>query len=93
VTFDEDTVVRDFGRCADLYTDKGREEIPCPPFLDRAGDLLKLYEAATQNRPVFTDGQWGKARRWKLSLRSFSHPKNAARLRCRIRYRAAASAL
>jgi phthalate 4,5-cis-dihydrodiol dehydrogenase len=36
-------------------------EIPCPPFLDRAGDLLKLYEAATQNRPVFTDGQWGKA--------------------------------
>lgn len=45
-----------------LYTDNGREEIPCPPFLDRAGgDLLKLYEAATQNRPVFTDGQWGKA--------------------------------
>lgn len=44
-----------------LYTDNGREEIPCPPFLDRSGDLLKLYEAATQNRPVFTDGQWGKA--------------------------------
>lgn len=45
-----------------LYTNNGREEIPCPPFLDRAGDLLKLYEAATtQNRPVFTDGQWGKA--------------------------------
>ncbi len=54
-------MVRDSGRCADLYTDNGREEIPCPPFLDRAGDLLKLYEAATQNRPVFTDGQWGKA--------------------------------
>lgn len=44
-----------------LYADNGREEIPCPPFLDRAGDLLKLYEAATQNRPVFTDGKWGKA--------------------------------
>jgi phthalate 4,5-cis-dihydrodiol dehydrogenase len=44
-----------------LYTDNGREEIPCPPFLDRAGDLLKLYEAVTQNRPVSTDGKWGKA--------------------------------
>jgi phthalate 4,5-cis-dihydrodiol dehydrogenase len=44
-----------------IYIDKGREEILCPPFLDRAGDLLKLYEAVTQNRPVFTDGKWGKA--------------------------------
>ena len=44
-----------------LYTDKGREELPCPPYLDRGGDLLKLYEAVTQNRPVFTDGKWGKA--------------------------------
>jgi hypothetical protein len=59
--FDGDTVVCDSGRCADLYTDNGREEIPCPPFLDRAGDLLKLYEAVTQNRPVSTDGKWGKA--------------------------------
>lgn len=44
-----------------LYTDKGREEIACPPFLDRAGELLRLREAVTQNRPVFTDGKWGKA--------------------------------
>jgi phthalate 4,5-cis-dihydrodiol dehydrogenase len=44
-----------------LYTDNGREEISCPPFLDRAGDLLKMYEAVTQNRPVFADGNWGKA--------------------------------
>jgi phthalate 4,5-cis-dihydrodiol dehydrogenase len=44
-----------------IYTDAGREEILCPPFLDRAGDLLKLSEAVTQNRVVFTDGKWGKA--------------------------------
>jgi phthalate 4,5-cis-dihydrodiol dehydrogenase len=44
-----------------IYTESGREEIPCPPFLDRAGDLVKLYDAVTQNRPVFTDGKWGKA--------------------------------
>jgi phthalate 4,5-cis-dihydrodiol dehydrogenase len=44
-----------------LYTADGREEIPCPPFLDRAGALLKLYEAATQNRRVLADGKWGKA--------------------------------
>jgi phthalate 4,5-cis-dihydrodiol dehydrogenase len=44
-----------------LYTDDGREEVPCPPFLDRAGELLKLYDAVTQNRPVFAHGKWGKA--------------------------------
>jgi phthalate 4,5-cis-dihydrodiol dehydrogenase len=44
-----------------IYTESGREEIPCPPFLDRAGDLLRLHEAATRNRPVFADGKWGKA--------------------------------
>jgi phthalate 4,5-cis-dihydrodiol dehydrogenase len=44
-----------------VYTDKGREEIPCPPFLDRAGELQRLYAAVTQDRRVLTDGRWGKA--------------------------------
>jgi phthalate 4,5-cis-dihydrodiol dehydrogenase len=44
-----------------LYTDKGREEIACPPFLDRAGELLRLHDAVTRNRRVFADGKWGKA--------------------------------
>jgi len=44
-----------------VYTDKGREEIPCQPFLDRGGELLRLYEAVTLNRPVLADGRWGKA--------------------------------
>jgi phthalate 4,5-cis-dihydrodiol dehydrogenase len=44
-----------------IYTDQGREEIPCTPFLDRAGELIRLYEAITQKRPIFADGRWGKA--------------------------------
>jgi phthalate 4,5-cis-dihydrodiol dehydrogenase len=44
-----------------LYTPEGREEIFCPPFLDRAGELLKLCDAVTQNRPVITAGRWGEA--------------------------------
>jgi phthalate 4,5-cis-dihydrodiol dehydrogenase len=44
-----------------LYSDDGREEVPCLPFMDRAGELLKLHEAVTQSRPVFNDGKWGKA--------------------------------
>ena len=44
-----------------LYTDQGREEISCAPFMDRAGELLRLYEAVTQSRPEFADGKWGKA--------------------------------
>lgn len=44
-----------------VYTDKGREEILCPPFLDRAGELVRLREAVTENRPAFADGRWGKA--------------------------------
>jgi phthalate 4,5-cis-dihydrodiol dehydrogenase len=44
-----------------LYTSDGREEISCPPFMDRAGELVKLREAVFQSRPVFTDGKWGEA--------------------------------
>ncbi|HEX9444901.1 MAG TPA: Gfo/Idh/MocA family oxidoreductase [Candidatus Binatia bacterium] len=44
-----------------IYTDDGREEIACPPFLDRAGELVRLYEAVVEDRPVLADGKWGKA--------------------------------
>ena len=44
-----------------IYTEKGRAELACPPFLDRGAQLLKLHEAVTQNRSFFTDGRWGKA--------------------------------
>jgi phthalate 4,5-cis-dihydrodiol dehydrogenase len=44
-----------------LYTGEGREEILCPPFMDRAGELRRLYEAAVEGKPEFADGRWGKA--------------------------------
>ncbi|HEY2920631.1 MAG TPA: Gfo/Idh/MocA family oxidoreductase [Candidatus Binatia bacterium] len=44
-----------------VYTRDGCREIPCPAFLDRGETLLKLVEAATEHRPVPTDGRWGKA--------------------------------
>jgi phthalate 4,5-cis-dihydrodiol dehydrogenase len=44
-----------------IYTEEGREEILCPPFMDRAGELRRLYDAVIQDRPEFADGKWGKA--------------------------------
>ena len=44
-----------------VYTGEGREEISCAPFMDRAGELRRLYEAAIEGRPEFADGKWGKA--------------------------------
>jgi len=44
-----------------IYTANGREEIPCPPFLDRGMELNKLYQAVVENQPVFSDARWGKA--------------------------------
>ncbi len=44
-----------------VYTVTGREEVICPPFLDRAMELAKLRIAVIENRQVFTDGRWGKA--------------------------------
>jgi len=44
-----------------LYTQEGREELDCPPFLDRAGELLRLQDAVVRNQHVFTDGKWGEA--------------------------------
>lgn len=44
-----------------IYTANGRDEIPCPPFLDRGMELKKLYQAVIENQPVFSDARWGKA--------------------------------
>ena len=44
-----------------VYNGEGREEIICAPFMDRAGELRRLYEAAIEGRPEFADGKWGKA--------------------------------
>ena len=44
-----------------LYTREGREELSCPPFLDRAGELMRLHKAVLGNQQVFTDGKWGEA--------------------------------
>jgi phthalate 4,5-cis-dihydrodiol dehydrogenase len=44
-----------------VYTENGREEIICPPFMDRGAELKKLYQAVVENQPAFTDGCWGKA--------------------------------
>ena len=44
-----------------IYDEEGREEVFCPPFLDRGMELKKLYEAVVEKRPVVTDGRWGKA--------------------------------
>jgi phthalate 4,5-cis-dihydrodiol dehydrogenase len=44
-----------------LYTGDGCRQIPCPAFLDRGEALSRLVEAVNGNRPVLTDGRWGKS--------------------------------
>lgn len=44
-----------------VYTDDGCEEIICPPYQDRTGDLLEMRDAILENRPVFPEGRWGRA--------------------------------
>ena len=44
-----------------LYTEDGREEIPCPKGHGREVELLELAGALAQGRGVFPDGNWGKA--------------------------------
>jgi phthalate 4,5-cis-dihydrodiol dehydrogenase len=44
-----------------VYTDDGCEEIVCPPYLDRAAELLHLQAALASGRPVFPDAPWGRA--------------------------------
>ena len=44
-----------------LYTEDGREDIPCPNGHGREVELLELAGALAQGRGVFPDGSWGKA--------------------------------
>lgn len=44
-----------------VYTEDGREEIPCAPDDGRAAELRELQQAVAQHRPAFPDGRWGKA--------------------------------
>jgi phthalate 4,5-cis-dihydrodiol dehydrogenase len=44
-----------------IYTDDGCEEQICPPYLDRAAELLHMREAVTTGGTVFPDAPWGRA--------------------------------
>jgi phthalate 4,5-cis-dihydrodiol dehydrogenase len=44
-----------------VYTEDGREEIPCPERNRHNSELLELVEALAQGRSAFPDGRWGKA--------------------------------
>lgn len=44
-----------------VYSEKGRQEIPCEPYLDRGTELVNLLNAVHRGARVPTDGKWGKA--------------------------------
>lgn len=44
-----------------IYSDKGREEVPCGIDEGRSAELRELQAAIAENRPPFPDGRWGKA--------------------------------
>jgi len=44
-----------------IYSEAGREEIPCAMDEGRAAELKELYAAVRENRAPFPDGRWGKA--------------------------------
>ncbi len=44
-----------------LYTQEGREQVPCGPRYGRAAELMELRAGLVEERPVFPDGSWGKA--------------------------------
>jgi phthalate 4,5-cis-dihydrodiol dehydrogenase len=44
-----------------VYTEKGREEVPCAVGSGREAELRELAEAIAASRPAFPDGRWGKA--------------------------------
>ena len=44
-----------------VYSETGREEIPCAVDAGRTAELRELQQAVMQDRPPFPDGRWGKA--------------------------------
>ena len=44
-----------------VYSENGRQEIPCPSNRGRAAELIELHEAVTHGRPTLLDARWGMA--------------------------------
>jgi phthalate 4,5-cis-dihydrodiol dehydrogenase len=44
-----------------VYTESGREEVPCGGGKGRDAELQELSSAIAENREAFPDGRWGKA--------------------------------
>jgi phthalate 4,5-cis-dihydrodiol dehydrogenase len=44
-----------------VYSENGKEEIPCGKDEGRAAELKSLQDAIAENRPPVLDGRWGKA--------------------------------
>jgi phthalate 4,5-cis-dihydrodiol dehydrogenase len=44
-----------------VYTEAGREEVPCASSRGRDAELVELADAIERGRPAFPDGRWGKA--------------------------------
>jgi phthalate 4,5-cis-dihydrodiol dehydrogenase len=57
----EEGIIRQSPNGLFVYSDKGREEIPCGKDEGRAAELKSLQDAIDENRPPFLDGRWGKA--------------------------------
>lgn len=61
IVFCEHGVIRQSEDGLFVYTEDGREEIPCGASGAREAELTELGDALRENRPVFPDGRWGKA--------------------------------
>ncbi len=61
VVFCERGVIRQSPDGLYIYSEKGREEITCPPSHGRSEELQELASAIAEGRPGFPDGRWGKA--------------------------------
>lgn len=44
-----------------IYTEDGRQEMPCDAGHGREAELRELADAVASGRPAFPDGRWGKA--------------------------------
>lgn len=61
VVFCERGVIRQSPDGLYVYSDQGREEIPCPPSYGRSEELQELVNSISNGREAFPDGRWGKA--------------------------------
>lgn len=54
-------VIRQSPRGILVYSANGREEIEIAPRERCTGELLEMYDSLSTQRPVFPDGEWGRA--------------------------------